>query len=177
MVENGVRTQCAFQGCLKPSKARSSYDSDACRAKASHARKWTKRRRSKLVPRTGWFKNAAIYLQKRDTEASSVGECTLELHLKVHNIPFQREFEFAPGRKFRADFKVGNILIEVDGGTRQMGRHSRHKGIEADCQKINLATRLGFRLFRYTTEMVRRGDAIEDIYALWASGSDESCKT
>jgi hypothetical protein len=96
----------------------------------------------------------------------SQGEEALALHLRAEGIPFQREVEFAPGRKWRADFQVGNILIEIDGGTRTVGRHSRHAGITSDCQKLNAATKLGYRCLRYTTEMVVSGAAIEDIRSL-----------
>ena len=62
----------------------------------------------------------------------------------------------------RADFAFIDhwILVEVDGGTFSGGRHVRGKGYEDDCRKINEATRLGWRVYRFTTEMVKSGEAI-----------------
>ncbi len=53
------------------------------------------------------------------------------------------------------------IAIEIEGGTRfGNSRHSRGSGFERDCEKYNLATSLGWRVYRFTTAMVERGEAI-----------------
>jgi very-short-patch-repair endonuclease len=95
----------------------------------------------------------------------SVGEEMLALHLRAHEIDFVREYEFAPPRRYRADFYIMSLrlLIEVEGGNWSGGRHTRPGGYETDCAKYNLAAKLGYRLVRYTTRMVERGDAINDI--------------
>lgn len=95
----------------------------------------------------------------------STGEEGLELHLRAHGISFVREVEFARPRKYRADFMLsGNILIEVEGGTRfGKSRHSRGTGFEDDCRKYNLAATLGFKLLRFSTAMVLSGEAIDAI--------------
>ena len=66
------------------------------------------------------------------------------------------EYRFAPPRRYRADYAhLGSrTLVEVEGGTWVRGRHSRPQGYASDCQKYNLATRLGWRVFRLTTDMV-----------------------
>lgn len=97
-------------------------------------------------------------------KALSKGEELLALHLRVEGIPFDREVQFAPDRKFRFDFLLRDSLaIEVDGGTRKFGRHSRHDGYTKDCEKVNLAVKLGYRVLRFTTEMVESGQAINDV--------------
>lgn len=93
----------------------------------------------------------------------SIGEETLSLHLRANNIPFEREVELIAGRKWRVDFLLGNLVVEIEGGTRQVGRHNRHDGFSADCAKYNALTLAGFSILRYTSEMVERGDAIRDI--------------
>lgn len=92
-------------------------------------------------------------------------------------------------RRFRADYVVGNTIIEINGGQwgvpvtcdkcgrpveaqgngrkfRVMsmgGRHNRAGSYENDLEKLNLAARNGFRVFQYTYEMLRDGKYKEDI--------------
>jgi very-short-patch-repair endonuclease len=100
----------------------------------------------------------------------SEGEEIFALNCKVLGIEFEREFHFATGRKYRADFyiKAANLIVEIEGGTfgSVQGRHSRGAGMAQDAAKYNLATRLGYRLLRYTMDMVKRGDAMEDLEAI-----------
>jgi very-short-patch-repair endonuclease len=96
----------------------------------------------------------------------SRGEEEFLLHCRVKCLPTpEREVKFALPRQFRADFlfREAKLIVEVDGGTRANGRHNRHEGYERDCQKLNLATKLGYRVLRYTTEMVTSGEAIYDV--------------
>jgi hypothetical protein len=53
------------------------------------------------------------------------------------------------------------VALEVDGGTWSGGRHSRGKGYEEDCRKMNAAAALGWRVFKATREMVSSGEAID----------------
>ena len=95
----------------------------------------------------------------------SEGEATLIQHLQAYRIEFKQEFQFNKDRKWRADFYlVGtNILIEVEGGIWSGGRHTRGKGYIADMEKYNSATALGYSVYRYSTEQVKSGKAIEEI--------------
>lgn len=101
------------------------------------------------------------------TAVSSPGEETLALHLSLNKIDCEREVQCIPGRKWRVDFLIGeNLVVEVEGGTRQIGRHQRHEGFEADCEKYNTLTAAGFSVLRFTTSMVTSGKAIETITQL-----------
>jgi len=93
--------------------------------------------------------------------ALSLGEETFAFQMKVRGLKPVREFRFCPDRAFRADFAFPEqkLLIEVEGGTRSNGRHNRAMGFSVDCIKYNLAAQLGYRVLRYTTEMVARGAA------------------
>jgi very-short-patch-repair endonuclease len=74
-----------------------------------------------------------------------------------------REYEGAiPGRRFRLDlaWPTLNICCEVDGGDRMQGRHNRAQGMAADCEKANLLTLAGWRVFRFTGSQVKSGAAI-----------------
>jgi hypothetical protein len=63
--------------------------------------------------------------------AGSVGEETLALHLNACGISYEREVCLIPDRKWRYDFLIGNIVIEVDGGTWAGGRHTRGFGFQS----------------------------------------------
>ena len=96
----------------------------------------------------------------------SNAELLLEVQLKQAGIPFEREFRFAPPRRWRADFliwKVGamatiiQLLVEIDGGGYVSGRHSRGRGMELDCEKQSAAAILGYRVIRLTPTQVENG--------------------
>lgn len=81
-----------------------------------------------------------------------------------------RQFAFCPGRRWRADFAwqdmdrdfnvVPRLLVEVDGGTWSGGRHTRGAGYESDCEKLNEAALLGWRVLRVTGAHIKSGQAI-----------------
>ncbi len=87
----------------------------------------------------------------------------LAYHIQVSGLPQpKQEYKFLPGRRFRFDFAWPDLMIaaEVEGGTWAGGRHVRGDGYERDCQKYNLATFAGWRVYRFTTGMVNSGEAI-----------------
>lgn len=92
----------------------------------------------------------------------------LAFQLQAEGIPFEREYKAIPGRKFRWDFRNGNVLIEVQGGTwgRKRSGHSTGAGIWRDCEKNNLAVLHGFRPLLFTSDMVTSGQALELIIKL-----------
>jgi very-short-patch-repair endonuclease len=55
------------------------------------------------------------------------------------------------------------IAVEIEGGVFTSGGHSRGKGYEKDCEKYNAAVKLGWRVLRYSTDMVLAGTAINDV--------------
>jgi very-short-patch-repair endonuclease len=77
----------------------------------------------------------------------------------------EREVVFARPRRWRFDFAwpVERVAVELEGGTYTGGRHTRGRGFEADCEKYNAATALGWRVFRFTAAMVRDGRAAATI--------------
>lgn len=108
-------------------------------------------------------------------KALSAGEETLALHLRASNIEFEREVCLITGRKWRVDFVLRpSLVVEVEGGSWQMGRHQRPQGFEQDCAKYNALTLAGYSVLRYTSDMVLRGDAIRDIMQVQApKGEDD----
>ena len=99
-------------------------------------------------------------------KALSIGEETLALHLRAHGLKYEREVCLIPGRKWRWDFLVENVAIEVQGQTWAKGAHSSGSGILRDCQKLNAAVLAGYRPLIFTTQMVQSGEAIDTILSV-----------
>ena len=96
----------------------------------------------------------------------SAVEEALALQIALCDLPEpEREYRFHPVRRWRFDFAWPEYLIavEAEGGTWVRGRHTRAKGFEKDCEKYNAAASLGWRVFRYTTDMIDAGEAIDDL--------------
>lgn len=108
----------------------------------------------------------------------SPAEILLSVQLEQAGIPFEREFVFAPPRKWRSDFRIttgwmvrnsqgslveiedDQLLVEIDGGGYVAGRHGRGKGIEDDAEKQSAAAILGYRVIRATPAQVEDGRAL-----------------
>jgi very-short-patch-repair endonuclease len=102
-------------------------------------------------------------------KALSVGEECFALQCQAYKFTPEREYRFCEGRKYAFDFAFPDsmIAIEIEGGTRfGKSRHSRGDGFENDAVKYNTATRLGWKVYRYSTAMVQRGDAINDLLSV-----------
>jgi very-short-patch-repair endonuclease len=95
----------------------------------------------------------------------SQGEETLAMMLRAYGVDHEREYRFAPPRRWRADFAVPDrmLLVEVEGGVYANGRHTRGAGYEADLVKYNAAALSGWTVLRYSTAMVKSGEAIVQI--------------
>jgi very-short-patch-repair endonuclease len=94
---------------------------------------------------------------------ASVGENVLAASLTTADIPFERECRFC-SRRWRFDFALPDKLaVEVEGGVWAQGRHNRGAGFAADCEKYNEAVLLGWRVLRFTTDMVLDGTALSTI--------------
>jgi len=99
---------------------------------------------------------------------TSALEDTLAFQLDALSIPYTREYQAIPNRRFRFDFAIEPIaetrlLIEVQGGTWVKSGHSTGAGIQRDCEKHNLAVLAGFRVLAFTSTDVRDGSAMTTI--------------
>jgi hypothetical protein len=91
----------------------------------------------------------------------------LAFQLKACGIEFEREYKFCPGRRWRADFYIKPmILVEVEGGNWNRGRHVRPIGFEDDCEKYNEANILRFNVLRFTQKHIKSGYALKTIERL-----------
>jgi hypothetical protein len=81
----------------------------------------------------------------------------------------EEEYKFLDSRRFRFDFAWPQVYIavEIEGGTWVAGRHSRGAGFESDCVKYNFAARDGWRVYRFTTAMVKSREGIYFLVDAW----------
>lgn len=93
----------------------------------------------------------------------SVAEILLMKHLKELDLDFQREVIFHPERKWRFDFTVTGhgqqTAIEIEGGIWNRGAHVRGAHFESDARKYNQAILLGWRVVRFSPQMVERAES------------------
>lgn len=96
---------------------------------------------------------------------NSPGEEAFALHCRVDSLFPEREFRFCE-RKWAFDFAfpAEKLAVEIEGGVWSGGRHSRGSGFVKDMVKYNTAVLLGWRILRYSTEMVLAGDAINEVH-------------
>lgn len=102
----------------------------------------------------------------------SQAEQTLAVQLEQAGIPFEREYRFAPPRRWRADFWAwkgpymsNHVLVEIEGGIGSTSRHLTYTGFSRDCEKYAMAAILGYRVIRATPLQVENGTALRWIRA------------
>jgi very-short-patch-repair endonuclease len=89
---------------------------------------------------------------------------TLLMQLKLAKVPMPTtEYKFHDTRKWRFDlcYPAQMLAVEVDGGTWAGGRHTRGKGFEDDCEKLNVATLAGWIILRVTGKHIESGEALK----------------
>jgi very-short-patch-repair endonuclease len=103
-----------------------------------------------------WLREAAV----------SAGEEMLAFQLRAAKICFEREYRFAPPRRWRFDFVLPgtgkDLAIEVEGGAWN-GGHKRGAAADTDCEKANAAVLRGWNVLRFTPAMVEDGRALATI--------------
>lgn len=74
--------------------------------------------------------------------------------LKRSGLNFTAELEFSPDRKFRFDWAIEElkVAIEYEGIFSEKSGHTSLSGYTKDVVKYNLATKLGWKLLRYTAK-------------------------
>ena len=95
------------------------------------------------------------------------GELCWQLSAVGLELP-EREYVFAPPRKFRFDLAWPDhkLALEVDGivytrGSHQAGgRHTSIRGLRAECEKSYLAARHGWRVIHILPEQIANGTAL-----------------
>lgn len=84
-------------------------------------------------------------------------EILLLNRIQTSGLPIpEQEYVFCEGRRWRFDFAYPKqkVAVECEGGVWIQGRHNRGKGFINDCYKYNAAVLLGWRVLRYTPQMI-----------------------
>lgn len=108
--------------------------------------------------------------------AESPLESTLAFQIRAYRLPEPvRELAFAKEalhRRWRFDFSWPDrkLAVEVEGGMWIRGRHQRARGFAEDASKYNAAAALGWRVLRFTSDMVEDGRAIDAVRAVLSEG-------
>lgn len=85
----------------------------------------------------------------KETQSRDVFTIICQTDLDVECI---KEYKFHPKRRWRFDYAMpkSKIALEVEGGVWTHGRHTRPQGFLSDIEKYNMATLMGWRVFRTT---------------------------
>ncbi len=97
----------------------------------------------------------------------------LSIFWSVLDIPEPlEEFRFHPTRRWRFDWAwpPSKIAVEIEGGIWISGRHSRGIGYSKDMEKYNEATRMGWKVFRFTPQQFNNGEAGEFLREVFKHG-------
>jgi len=98
--------------------------------------------------------------------AESAPEALLALQLRAAGVVgWEREFRFAPPRRWRLDFAwpALRVAVEIEGGIWVRGRHTRPTGFLRDAEKYNEAALAGWTLLRVVPGQIRSGEALQMI--------------
>ena len=100
-------------------------------------------------------------------------EDELLFHIRAVGLPEpEPQARFHPVRKWKADFcwRDEKIIAECEGGQWITGRHQRGQGFEDDMIKYNTATLMGYRVFRFTKNLIENGTAIDTLEKVFGRG-------
>lgn len=91
----------------------------------------------------------------------SKGEQSFIFHCKIAGLSPHGEWKFHPKRRWRFDFAWPDemIAVEIEGGVYSRGRHTRGAGYISDMEKYNEAQRMGWQVYRFTTDQAVSGEA------------------
>lgn len=80
----------------------------------------------------------------------------------IYGIPTpEKEVRFHEVRRWRFDYAwIGpKIAVEIEGGIWIKGAHTRGAHFLSDAEKYNVATAQGWRVFRFTPQQLKKGEA------------------
>lgn len=95
----------------------------------------------------------------------------IELVLKLMGVPYVTEHKFHPTRKWRFDYALTDKLIAIEyEGIYGAGksRHTTAKGYSGDTEKYNEASKLGWKVLRYTASTYK--NITDDLKDLLSNG-------
>lgn len=101
--------------------------------------------------------------QARTKRVSAVDILAEQLVMRAGLPEPEREIRFAKPRRWAFDLGYSDrkVAIEVEGGVWSRGRHVRPQGYMNDARKYNAAAAKGWTVYRFATEQVKSGEAIQ----------------
>lgn len=112
---------------------------------------------AKRKKRTAPVENQLVGPEHLRRDGISALAAKFEVYWNAQNGPeLEAEFRFHPIRQWRFDYvhHASKTAVEIDGGIFNKGRHTRAKGYQGDCDKLNAAALFGYHVFRLTTGQV-----------------------
>ncbi len=92
-------------------------------------------------------------------------EKKIDLIWGIYGLPTpQTEFVFHATRKWRFDYawpEPHKVAVEIEGGIWNRGAHVRGGHFISDMEKYNAATKDGWKVFRFTPQQLKKGEAQE----------------
>ncbi len=92
----------------------------------------------------------------------------LKLILRSLNLDFAEEFRFHPVRQWRFDLAVPALKLAIEyqghgttGKKKHVGGHASIGGLTGDCEKLNAAQALGWRVLKFTALYFRHEDRVK----------------
>lgn len=120
---------------------------------AAEYRKLTgaKTRESKAMSAQEWRE---MMKRKGKTTGTAKQVNEIRIMLQLARIQFVEEHRFHPTRKWRFDFAIPEmrIALEYEGLFSEKSGHTTIDGFLSDVEKYNEATKLGWRILRYTVK-------------------------
>ncbi len=77
-----------------------------------------------------------------------------ELQNKGFQITLWKEYRFSKDRKYRFDYAIPELKVGFEYEGR--GRHQNYFYFSKDCEKYNLATFLGWKVYRFTAIQIQK---------------------
>lgn len=91
---------------------------------------------------------------------------TIPLIIRSLKLDFEPEYKFHPTRRWRFDYAIPELMtaIEYNGIFSNKSRHITAVGHSGDCEKLNQAQILGWRVLQYTP--INIGQLYDDLKAI-----------
>jgi len=99
-------------------------------------------------------------VKAKGSKKTKTNTTNFELCCNDEKLSYEKEVKFCPTRKWRTDFMFScegrRVAVEIEGGVRSNGRHTRAEGFIKDMAKYNTYITMGISLLRFTTEDIEK---------------------
>jgi very-short-patch-repair endonuclease len=129
-----------------------------------------------LEPTGGWWESLRPRCPAKVQH--DLGDQFAAMWQRFRSEPCEREYRFAPPRRWRFDvaFPEHRVAVELEGAVWSGGRHTRGVGYVADMAKYNAAVLGGWAILRYTSDDLKKRpvQVMEEVASLLRKDGDEA---